>query len=215
MRLLKENEELLKKYYPIGYFKAKDSLKNIQKPQTSTRHDVIYNNIFGNTNPNKSSSYPQYGKVKNYVYDINIQDVNPNINKINYPMYNATANNNYDSYPTPEEYKKMMEKTGQKNYAYAGGDFIEGIPFRSQRPVFTSESKNLRSNLKPLSQISSNNEGRYQVKRFGRELDLNNEMNTIGVKKPMTGYYKTEGSYNKVESNGNKNYYLNKVPEAI
>ena len=208
LRLLKENEELLKKYYPIGYFKAKDSLKNIQKPQTSTRHDVIYNNIFGNTNPNKS-------KVKNYVYDINIQDVNPNINKINYPMYNATANNNYDSYPTPEEYKKMMEKTGQKNYAYAGGDFIEGIPFRSQRPVFTSENKNLRSNLKPLSQLSSNNEGRYQVKKFGRELDLNNEMNTIGMKKPMTGYYKTEGSYNKVESNGNKNYYLNKVPEAI
>ena len=40
-------------------------------------------------------------------------------------------------------------------------------------------------------------------------------MNTIGMKKQMTGYYKTEGSYNKVESNENKNYYLNKVPEAI
>ena len=61
IRLLKENEELLKKYYPTGYFKAKDSLRNIPKPSTSTRHDVIYNNIFGNSNPNKSSSYPQYG----------------------------------------------------------------------------------------------------------------------------------------------------------
>ena len=136
LKLLKENEELLKKYYPTGYYKAKDSLKNVQKPSTSTRHDIIYNNIFGNSNPNKSTSYPQYGKVKNFVYDINIQDVNPNINKINYPMYNATANNNYDSYPTPEEYKKMMEKVGQKNYAYAGGEFGDGIPFRGQRPVF-------------------------------------------------------------------------------
>jgi len=223
LRLLKENEELLKKYYPIGYFKAKDSLKNIQKPTTSTRHDVIYNNIFGNTNPNKSTSYPQYGKIKNHVYDINIQDVNPNINIINYPMYNATANNNYDSYPSPEEYKKMMEKTGQKNYAYAGGDFVEGIPFRGQKPVFVSDNRNIRSNLKPLSQINTNNEGNsYRIKKFNKEFDLNNEMNTIGMKKPMTGYYKTEGSYtnnysgnNKNESKANNNYYLNKVPEAI
>ena len=71
LRLLKENEELLKKYYPIGYYKAKDSLKQVTKPTTSTRHDVIYNNIFGNSNPNKSSAYPKYGKIKNFVYDIN------------------------------------------------------------------------------------------------------------------------------------------------
>ena len=208
IRLLKENEELLKKYYPIGYYKAKDSLKNIQKPSTTTRHDVIYNNIFGNTNPNKSTSYPQYGKIKNYVYDINVQEVNPNINKINYPMYNATANNNYDSYPTPEEYKKMMEKNGQKNYAYAGGEYVEGIPFRSQRPVFLGSSgnkiNNIKNSLKPLNDIGVSNIG----------------MNTIGMKKPNTAnYYRTEGNYvnnrNNQESSKNQNYYMERVPEAI
>ena len=208
IRLLKENEELLKKYYPIGYYKAKDSLKNIQKPSTTTRHDVIYNNIFGNTNPNKSTSYPQYGKIKNYVYDINVQEVNPNINKINYPMYNATANNNYDSYPTPEEYKKMMEKNGQKNYAYAGGEYVEGVPFRSQRPVFLGSSgnkiNNIKNSLKPLNDIGVSNIG----------------MNTIGMKKPNTAnYYKTEGNYvnnrNNKEISKNQNYYMERVPEAI
>ena len=208
IRLLKENEELLKKYYPIGYYKAKDSLKNIQKPSTTTRHDVIYNNIFGNTNPNKSTSYPQYGKIKNYVYDINVQEVNPNINKINYPMYNATANNNYDSYPTPEEYKKMMEKNGQKNYAYAGGEYVEGVPFRSQRPVFLGGSGNkingIKNSLKPLNDIGVSNIG----------------MNTIGMKKPNTAnYYRTEGNYvnnrNNQESSKNQNYYMERVPEAI
>ena len=208
IRLLKENEELLKKYYPIGYYKAKDSLKNIQKPSTTTRHDVIYNNIFGNTNPNKSTSYPQYGKIKNYVYDINVQEVNPNINKINYPMYNATANNNYDSYPTPEEYKKMMEKNGQKNYAYAGGEYVEGVPFRSQRPVFLGSSgnkiNNIKNSLKPLNDIGVSNIG----------------INTIGMKKPNTAnYYKTEGNYvnnrNNQESSKNQNYYMERVPEAI
>ena len=207
IRLLKENEELLKKYYPIGYYKAKDSLKNIQKPSTTTRHDVIYNNIFGNTNPNKSTSYPQYGKIKNYVYDINVQEVNPNINKINYPMYNATANNNYDSYPTPEEYKKMMEKNGQKNYAYAG-EYVEGVPFRSQRPVFLGSSgnkiNNIKNSLKPLNDIGVSNIG----------------MNTIGMKKPNTAnYYKTEGNYvnnrNNQEISKNQNYYMERVPEAI
>ena len=206
IRLLKENEELLKKYYPIGYYKAKDSLKNIQKPSTTTRHDVIYNNIFGNTNPNKSTSYPQYGKIKNYVYDINVQEVNPNINKINYPMYNATANNNYDSYPTPEEYKKMMEKNG--NYAYAGGEYVEGVPFRSQRPVFLGSSgnkiNNIKNSLKPLNDIGVSNIG----------------MNTIGMKKPNTAnYYKTEGNYvnnrNNQEISKNQNYYMERVPEAI
>lgn len=209
IRLLKENEELLKKYYPTGYFKAKDSLRNIPKPSTSTRHDVIYNNIFGNSNPNKSSSYPQYGKVKNFVYDINIQDVHPKINIINYPMYNATANNNYDSYPSPEEYKKMMEKVGQKNYAYAGGEFIEGVPFRGQRPVFIGNNRSIKNNLKPLNDIGINNGERFRNKY--KEYDFDKGMNTIGMKKPSTGYYKTESYEN---NNGNK-YYLNKVAEAI
>ena len=209
IRLLKENEELLKKYYPTGYFKAKDSLRNIPKPSTSTRHDVIYNNIFGNSNPNKSSSYPQYGKVKNFVYDINIQDVHPKINIVNYPMYNATANNNYDSYPSPEEYKKMMEKSGQKNYAYAGGEFIEGVPFRGQRPVFIGNNRSVKNNLKPLNNIGINNGERFRNKY--KEYDFDKGMNTIGMKKPSTGYYKTESYEN---NNGNK-YYLNKVAEAI
>ena len=211
LKLLKENEELLKKYYPTGYYKAKDSLKNVQKPSTSTRHDVIYNNIFGNSNPNKSTSYPQYGKVKNFVYDINIQDVNPNINKINYPMYNATANNNYDSYPSPEEYKKMMEKVGQKNYAYAGGEFGDGIPFRGQRPVFIKNG--IKNNVTPLNDIGiNNNEMRYRNKKLNEY-----GMNTIGIKKPSTGYYKTEGNYTKNINNNieEEKYYLNKVPEAI
>ena len=211
LKLLKENEELLKKYYPTGYYKAKDSLKNVQKPSTSTRHDIIYNNIFGNSNPNKSTSYPQYGKVKNFVYDINIQDVNPNINKINYPMYNATANNNYDSYPTPEEYKKMMEKVGQKNYAYAGGEFGDGIPFRGQRPVFIKNG--IKNNVTPLNDIGiNNNEMRYRNKKLNEY-----GMNTIGIKKPSTGYYKTEGNYTKNINNNieEEKYYLNKVPEAI
>ena len=211
LKLLKENEELLKKYYPTGYYKAKDSLKNVQKPSISTRHDVIYNNIFGNSNPNKSTSYPQYGKVKNFVYDINIQDVNPNINKINYPMYNATANNNYDSYPTPEEYKKMMEKVGQKNYAYAGGEFGDGIPFRGQRPVFIKNG--IKNNVTPLNDIGiNNNEMRYRNKKLNEY-----GMNTIGIKKPSTGYYKTEGNYTKNINNNieEEKYYLNKVPEAI
>ena len=228
LRLLQENEELLKKYYPTGYYKVKDSLQNIQKPSTSTRHDVIYNNIFGNSNPNKSTSYPQYTKTKNFVYDINIQDVNPNINIVNYPMYNATANNNYDSYPTPEEYKKMMEKKGQKNYAYAGGEFIEGIPFRGQKPLLVKDTQNIignkfsftKSNLKPLNDIGNNNI-KYKNK-------INNEItNTIGIgmKKPSTVYYNTEGSYGKRIKDNTKvndnvemernNYYLNKVPEAI
>ena len=140
-RLLKENEELLKKYYPSGYYKLADSLQEVKK--INTKHDIIYNNIFGNSNPNKSSAYPKYGNIKNFVYDINVQDVHPNINIINYPMYNATANNDYDSYPSPEEYKKMMDKTGQLNYAYAGGPFVKGVPMRSQKPIFKENINNL------------------------------------------------------------------------
>ena len=130
-------------------------------------------------------------------------------------MYNATANNNYDSYPSPEEYKKMMEKVGQKNYAYAGGEFIEGVPFRGQRPVFIKNG--IKNNLRPLNDIGiNNNEIRYRNKKLDEY-----GMNTIGIKKPSTGYYKTEGNYNINNININKEkveenkYYLNKVPEAI
>ena len=143
-RLIKENEKLLKNYYPIGYHKALNSLHNLSPPikDEKSKHDIIFNNIFGNSNPNKASAYPKYGKIKNFVYDKAIQDVHPNINIVNYPMYNATANNDYDSYPSQEEYKKMMDKTGQINYAYAGGRDTTGIPMRSQMPIYINDNIN-------------------------------------------------------------------------
>ena len=136
-RLIKENENLLKSYYPLGYQKAINSLRKINNvPNNEIKHDIIKNNIFGNTNPNKSSAYPKYGNIKNFVYDKSIQDVHHKINIVNYPMYNATANNNYDSYPTPEEYMKMMREVGQKNFAYAGNTDTTGIPMRGQLPIY-------------------------------------------------------------------------------
>ena len=122
-RLIKENENLLKKYYGKGYqhlltLLDKNKNYNIEnKPKKQT----IYNNLIGNSNPNPPNVYPKYGNIKNFVYDINYQDVNHNINRENHLMYNATLNNDYDSYPSQEEYKKYMQKTGQKYYQYAGG----------------------------------------------------------------------------------------------
>jgi len=213
-RLLQENEELLKKYYPVGYYKVKESLKTVKTPSTSTRHDVIYNNIFGNSNPNKSSAYPKYGKIKNFVYDINVQDVHPNINIINYPMYNATANNDYDSYPTPEEYKKMMDKVGQKNYAYAGGDFIRGVPMRSQMPVYNNlnENKINYKNLTTLndSNLVSNNMNNFRISNYSnRNMETNPSDLNSGS---STGYYKTEANY---APSQREKYNLTRVPEAI
>ena len=143
-RLIKENETLLKNYFPIGYKKALNSLNNnLQPPKSENiRNDIIYNNIFGNTNPNKASVYPKYGKIKNFVYDIGVQDIHPNINMDNYPMYNATANNDYDTYPSVEEYKKRMNKTGQINLAYAGGGDVTGIPMRGQIPIYANNEFN-------------------------------------------------------------------------
>ena len=143
-RLIQENESLLKNYYPTGYKKAINSLKtNLEPPKKDNiRNDIIYNNIFGNSNPNKASVYPKYGKIKNFVYDIGVQDVHPNINMENYPMYNATANNDYDSYPSVEEYKKIMNKNGQINFAYAGGGDVTGIPMRGQVPIYANNEFN-------------------------------------------------------------------------
>ena len=213
-RLLRENEELLKKYYPSGYYKVKESLRDVKKPETTTRHDVIYNNIFGNTNPNKSSAYPKYGKIKNFVYDINVQDVHPNINIINYPMYNATANNDYDSYPTPEEYKIMMDKVGQKNYAYAGGDFIKGIPMRSQMPVYNN---NLTENTFKRKNLTILNEPNFEGNKTNLQMSKynNNERDktmTGSISGNSTGYYRTESNY---IPNQREKYNLNRVPEAI
>jgi hypothetical protein len=60
----------------------------------------------------------------------------------NYPMYNATANNDYDSYPSVEEYKKIMNKKGQINFAYAGGGDVTGIPMRGQVPIYANNAFN-------------------------------------------------------------------------
>ena len=146
-RLIKENESLLKSYYPLGYQKAINSLKKDvnnnpidNMPNNDTKYEIIKNNIFGNSNPNRTTAYPKLGKIKNYVYDKSIQDVNHKINITNYPMYNATANNNYDSYPTPEEYLKLMKQSGQKNFSYAGNTDTTGIPMRSQMPVYANRA---------------------------------------------------------------------------
>ena len=208
-RLLKENEELLKKYYPSGYYKVVDSLQEVKK--TNTKHDIIYNNIFGNSNPNKSSNYPKYGNIKNFVYDIGIQDVHPNINIVNYPMYNATANNNYDSYPSPEEYKKMMDQTGQLNYAYAGGPFVKGVPMRSQKPVFKENF-----GLKTQFSVRKNNAPSLTASTLGNNTmggtSYSNRGSNVGE------YLRSEGNFvpqasNSLEKGGNYNNV--KVAEAM
>lgn len=207
-RLIKENESLLKSYYPLGYQKAINSLKKDvnnnpidNMPNNDTKYEIIKNNIFGNNNPNRTTAYPKLGKIKNYVYDKSIQDVNHKINITNYPMYNATANNNYDSYPTPEEYLKLMKQSGQKNFSYAGNTDTTGIPMRSQMPVYAnralsrsiSTGNGLQNNfskvsrrdlIKSNSSIYSNKEipmmKNYKIEKVN-EMGLHNEStNNIG-----------------------------------
>ena len=190
-RLIKENEALLKGYYPLGYQRAMNSLKkdinnNQNIPTIDTKHEIIMNNIFGNNNPNKTSDYPKFGNIKNYVYDKGIQEVNYKINVTNYPMYNATANNNYDSYPTPEEYLKLMKQTGQKNYSYAGNTDTTCIPMRSQMPVYVN---------KALSRSISN--GFIQNNNFSnignrRNLTKSNSTILTGKEMPQLSKYRIQ-----------------------
>ena len=166
-RLIKENEDILKKYNTDAYTKLMASMKSYQIPDKTklemfrpSKHDVIYNNIFGNINPNPPSAYPKYSHIKNYVYDINIQDVQKNINRCNHRMYNAYLNNNYDAYPSEAEYREQMEKNGQKYVDYAGGPpvrenscYIKNAPrmseiqksasqvFTNQNQIFSPQSK--------------------------------------------------------------------------
>ena len=212
-RLIKENEDLLKGYYPLGYQKALNSLKNINTninniPNNDTKHEIIINNIFGNSNPNKTSAYPKYGSIKNFVYDKNIQDVNSKINIKNYPMYNATANNNYDSYPSPEEYLKMMAKTGQKNFAYAGNTDTTGIPMRGQMPIYGN-----RRLTKSISCVGLDNNDKYSTIAPGKSL----------LKSSSTIFTNDSTKYNKfkIENNnkiGMNNYRISnqeKIPEPL
>ena len=197
-RLLQENESLLKNYYPTGYKKAINSINsNLQKPKgENIRNDIIYNNIFGNTNPNKPSAYPKYGKIKNYVYDKGIQDIHHNINMDNYPLYNATANNDYDSYPSVEEYKKMMVKNGQINLAYAGGGDVTGIPMRGQMPLYANNEFNRKWLLN-----DEGNKTMYNPKVNKESLTNSNSYKNLNN---STGFKYNDKSYLYNEKNNNE-----------
>jgi hypothetical protein len=135
-RLIRENEDLLKKYYAKGYNDIIHLLHPVNGDPNFKKkgYEPIYNNLFGNMNPNPASAYPKYGKIKNFVYDINIQDVQKNLNIDNYPMYNATLNNDYDSYPSESDYRNMADKVKMPYMTYAGGPpyreraFVKGAP---------------------------------------------------------------------------------------
>ena len=174
----------------LGYQKAINSLRNVNNiTNNDVKHEIIANNIFGNTNPNKSSAYPKYGNIKNFVYDKSIQDVHNKINIKNYLMYNANANNNYDSYPTPEEYLKMMEKTGQKNFAYAGNTDTTGIPMRGQLPIYGN--KKLTKSSSYVSGFENNNystigKGRTLMKSSSMVYPQNNDTSLLNTKMKIT-----------------------------
>ena len=218
-RLIQENETLLKNYYPSGYKKAMNSLKNdIEKPKPENiRSDIIYNNIFGNTNPNKPSAYPKYGKIKNFVYDKGIQDIHHNINMMNYPLYNATANNNYDTYPSIEEYKNKMKKTGQINLAYAGGGDTTGIPMRGQIPIYANNEFNrkwllgdegnktvynpkLRNNFWNANTNINNNTRSNSINAKYNNRSLNDEMKENNEDNNRT-FYRRQKSFSDFNSN--------------
>ena len=221
-RLIKENEALLKGYYPLGYQKAINSLKKVYDNNMNNnninnlenndiKHEIIMNNIFGNSNPNKSSAYPKFGNIKNFVYDKSIQDIHNKINIKNYPMYNATANNNYDSYPTPEEYIKMMKRTGQTNMAYAGNTDTTGIPMRGQMPIYgnrrLTKSTSYAGNLGSNTNYSTLGNGRTLLKSSSTIYSQKNDISPI-IK------YKLENKNNI----GMNNYRINgqeKIAEAI
>ena len=92
-------------------------------PIQGRNKQYIYNNIFGNSNPNPPEAYPKYGNIKNYVYDKSIQEVNHNINMDNYYMYDAEKNNDYDSYPKPIQMKLMSRKKIQDNNRINSGKY--------------------------------------------------------------------------------------------
>ena len=215
-RLLKENEALLKGYYPLGYQRAMNSLKknlnnNQNIPNIDSKYEIIKNNIFGNNNPNKTSDYPKFGNVKNYVYDKGIQEVNHKINVKNYLMYNATANNNYDSYPTPEEYLKLMKQTGQKNYSYAGNTDTTGIPMRSQMPVYVNRA---------LSRSISTGNGFAQNNNFStignrRNLIKSNSTILTGKELPQLSKYKIQKVNDVGIDKNSNNTYGNNLEEKV
>ena len=190
VRLIKENEEILRKYNTNSYNKLIQIVKhpyiskmNIEK--TPKNKDIIYNNIFGNLNPNPPSVYPKYTHIKNFVYDINIQDIHKNLNMVNYPMYNATMNNNYDTYPTESEYRLWMKKNNQKFMQYAGGS-----PIR-ENTCYLKNAPRMRDIINMQNQTGEN---------FGKvtSSSMLPEINSFRsfANKPGTSYEKSRMNYN-------------------
>jgi hypothetical protein len=185
-----------------------------------TNQGVIYNNIFGNSNPNPPEAYPKYGKIKNFVYDKSIQDINHNINIENYPLYNATANNDYDSYPTPEQYEEMIKGTGQLNFAYAGGKKPKEVPMRAQMPVFEKDIENnyILKNKYAMKQLQKSNMTGNEFNNTNSNMSYNN---TLQQRRPLSAFSNeinvnpngthTHENYNQYE---NKYSYRNKIPES-
>jgi hypothetical protein len=226
-RLIKENEKLLKAYYPTGYKRAINSMRPTTAPLGGrSKKGVIYNNIFGNSNPNPPEAYPKYGNIKNFVYDKSIQDVDRNINIDNYPMYNATANNDYDSYPTPEQYQEMIKGTGQLNIAYAGGERPKEVPMRSQMPVYEKDIKDnyiLRNKYAmkqmQMSNMSGNGFNKTNYNNFNSSKISNN---TLQQRRPLSAF-RNEVNVNPNGTHAHENYdqyeirqgyNRNRIPES-
>ena len=132
-------------------------------------------------------------------------------------MYNATANNNYDSYPTPEEYLKLMKQTGQKNFSYAGNTDTTGIPMRSQMPVYVNKA--LTRSISTGNGIQ-NNKNNYLDIRSRRNLIKSNS-NIYDEKMPQINNYRIQkvndvGIDKNANINNNvTNKYGNRVEEKV
>jgi len=213
IRLIKENEEILRKYNTNSYNKLIQIVKhpyiskmNIEK--SPKNKDIIYNNIFGNLNPNPPSVYPKYTHIKNFVYDINIQDIHKNLNMGNYPMYNATMNNNYDTYPKEGEYRIWMAKNNQKFMQYAGGS-----PIR-ENTCYLKNAPRMRDVINMQNQTGEN---------FGKvnSSSMLPEINSFRsfANKPGTSYEKSRMNFNIVNqpmrSTNNFNFERNDTHERI
>ena len=213
IRLIKENEDLLRKYNSNSYNKL---IQIVQHPyiskmnmeRTPKNKDIIYNNIFGNLNPNPPSVYPKYTHIKNFVYDINIQDIHKNLNMSNYPMYNATLNNNYDTYPKEGEYRIWMNKNNQKVMQYAGGS-----PIR-ENTCYLKNAPRMRDVINMQNQTGEN---------FGKvySSSMLPEINSFRsfANKPGTSYEKSRMNFNIVNqpmrSTNNFNFERNDTHERI
>jgi hypothetical protein len=190
-----------------------------------TKPGVIYNNIFGNSNPNPPEAYPKYGKIKNFVYDKSIQDINHNINIDNYPMYNAASNNDYDSYPTPEQYKDQIRGTGQLNIAYAGGERPKEVPMRSQLPVYEKDIENnyILKNKYAMKQRETTNMIGTEFNNTNNNINNTNNIsnNTLRQRRPLSAFSnKINVNPNGTHAHENYDQYENKyayrsrVPES-